>query len=86
MHLEGKSKRYDFERRIKHHDGKWGWVLDCGQIVTRTADDKPEWLFGTILNINEHKLQAEQLSIAKEQLATDQRRTCLLYTSPSPRD
>ena len=77
MHLEGKSKRYDFERRIKHHDGKWGWVLDCGQIVTRTADDKPEWLFGTILNINEHKLQAEQLSIAKEQLATDQRRTAL---------
>ena len=76
-HLEGKSKRYDFERRIKHNDGKWGWVLDCGQIVTRTADDKPEWLFGTRLNINEHKLQAEQLSIAKEQMATDQRRNAL---------
>ena len=48
MHLEGKSKRYDFERRIKHQDGEWGWVLDCGQIVTRTADDKPEWLLSLI--------------------------------------
>ena len=76
-HLEGNSKRYDFERRIKHHDGKWGWVLDCGQVVTKTADNKPEWLFGTRLNISEHKLQAEQLSLAKEQMATDQRRNAL---------
>lgn len=76
-HLEGKTKRYDFERRIKHNDGSWGWVLDCGQIVTRTDDGKPEWLFGTRLNIHDHKQQAEQLSIAKEQMATDQRRTAL---------
>lgn len=76
-HLEGKSKRYQFERRMKHNDGGWGWVLDCGQVVTRTSDGKPEWVFGTRLDINERKVQAEQLSVAKEQMATDQRRTAL---------
>ena len=76
-HLEGKTRRYDFERRIKHNDDSWGWVLDCGQIVTRTDDGQPEWLFGTRLDIHERKRQAEQLSIAKEQMATDQRRTAL---------
>lgn len=76
-HIEGKAKRYDFERRIKHSNGEWVWVLDCGQIVTRTADEKPEWIFGTRLDISERKQQAEQLLIAKEQRAIDQRRTAV---------
>lgn len=76
-HLNGDSERYGFERRLKHPDGSWGWVFDCGQIVTYTSDGKPEWMFGTRVDINERKLQAKQLSTAQEQAATDQRRNAL---------
>ncbi len=74
QHLTGETNRYEFERRLKQEDDNWKWVLDCGQIVTRTAEGKPEWMFGTRLDINDFKLQAQQLVIAREQLAADQRR------------
>lgn len=77
QHLTGESERYEFERRLEQTDGNWRWVLDCGQIVTRTEDEKPEWMFGIRLDINDFKQQERQLAIAREQVATDQRRTAV---------
>jgi len=77
QHLTGKTNRYEFERRLKQEDDNWKWVLDCGQIVTRTAEGKPEWMFGTRMDVNDFKLQAQQLAIAQEQMATDQRRSAV---------
>ena len=77
QHLSGELERFEFERRLQLVDGSWIWVLDCGQIVTRTPDNKPEWMFGIRLDINEFKLQERQLAMAHEQAATDQRRTAV---------
>ena len=77
QHLSGELERYEFERRLQLDDGSWKWVLDCGQIVTRTPDIKPEWVFGIRLDINEFKLQERQLAMVQEQAATDQRRTAV---------
>ena len=77
QHFAGKTKRYEFERRLLQPDGRWVWVFDCGQIVSRTAENKPEWMFGTRLNISEFKFQAQELFEAHEQMATDQRRTAV---------
>ncbi len=77
QHLSGQKERYETENRIKRDDATWSWVLDCGQIVTRSADGAPEWLYGTRLDINERKLQAQELIKAQDQMATDQRRTAV---------
>jgi len=76
-HLAGDSERYAFERRLEHEDGGWRWVFDCGQIVTHTSDGKPEWMFGARLDINELKMQAQQLAMAQDQMATEQRRNAV---------
>jgi PAS domain S-box-containing protein len=77
QHLVGESKRFAFERRLEQEGGEWRWVFDCGQIVTRTADGKPEWMFGARLDINELKVQAQQLATANDHMATAHRRNAV---------
>ena len=55
---------YDSECRMKHKDGHWVWVLDRGKVLTWTEEGKPEWMFGTHLDITEPK----QAAMEKEKL------------------
>jgi PAS domain S-box-containing protein len=54
-HLEGRRDTYEFEGRIRHKDGHWGWQLTRGRLFTRTPDGKPEWMYGINLDITETK-------------------------------
>jgi PAS domain S-box-containing protein len=54
-HFSGESSYYDCEARMKHKDGHWVWVHDRGQVVTFTADGKPEWMYGTHTDITQRK-------------------------------
>lgn len=60
-HFDGETDTYQFEARMRHKDGHWVWVLDRGKVITRTPDGKPEWMFGTHQDINERKLQQDDL-------------------------
>lgn len=68
-HYDGDLETYQCEVRMRHKDGQWIWVLERGKVITRTNDDKPGWMFGTHQDINEQKLQEEQLR--KNQLFLD---------------
>ncbi len=57
-HLEGRRDTYEFEGRVRHKDGQWGWQLTRGRLFTRTPDGKPQWMYGINLDITEAK-QAE---------------------------
>ncbi|MES2949275.1 MAG: response regulator [Pseudomonadota bacterium] len=66
-HLSGERDTYEFEGRVRHKDGHWVWQLTRGRLFTRTADGKPEWMYGINLDITEtKKAEAER----KEQAAS----------------
>lgn len=67
-HFDGALASYECEARMRHREGHWVWVLSRGQLLTRTPQGQPEWMFGTHLDITERKLQQEKLRKSEEML------------------
>ena len=67
-HFAGELPSYDCEARLRHRDGHWVWVLDRGRVLTWTPDGKPEWMFGTHLDMSERKRQDEALRKSEQLL------------------
>ena len=63
-HFNGEAEYYDCECRMRHKNGHWVWILDRGTVISRTDDGKPQWMFGTHIDITFRK-QAEE---AREKL------------------
>jgi len=55
LHLRGKTSSYECELRMRHKDGHWVWIHDCGKAVERSADGAPIRVAGTHLDITERK-------------------------------
>ena len=51
QHIEGSTPYYECSLRMRHRDGHWVRVLSRGCLLTRTPDGKPEWMFGTHVDI-----------------------------------
>lgn len=60
-YFNGETNLYKCEVRLRHKDGSWVWILDHGRVVSWTQDGKPLWMYGTHLDINEHKRFEEEL-------------------------
>lgn len=60
-HRSNVSDIYECEIRVRDRRGRWVWVLERGRVLMWTAQGKPEWMFGTRLDINDRKLQEEAL-------------------------
>ena len=65
-HFRGDSRYYECETRLRHRDGHWMWVLNRGAVITTTPDGKPEWMFGTHLDISQRHAAEEALRQAKQ--------------------
>jgi PAS domain S-box-containing protein len=52
-HFAGELDYYECECRMRHKDGRWVWVLDCGRAVSRDGDGKALMMFGTHADITE---------------------------------
>ncbi len=68
QHFAGESDYYDFKARLRHKDGRWVWVHDRGRVATWTPDGKPEWMFGTHLDITAERELARRLAESQELL------------------
>jgi diguanylate cyclase len=68
-HFAGLSEAYVAELRLRHRDGHWIWVEDRGRLITRTADGRPEWMFGVQIDITERKRRDEALLRLSAELA-----------------
>lgn len=55
QHFNGQLEYYECEARMRHKNGHWIWVLDRGQLASRTPDGKPLMMYGTHLDITHHK-------------------------------
>ncbi|HEY9095200.1 MAG TPA: PAS domain S-box protein, partial [Hydrogenophaga sp.] len=60
-HFAGELPHFETENRMRHRDGGWVWVLSRGQVITRDEQGKPEWMFGTHLDIQRRKMAEERL-------------------------
>ncbi len=60
QHFAGDQPYYHYEARMKHKDGNWIWVFDCGCVVTRTENGTPLMMFGTLSDITERKMMEAQ--------------------------
>jgi PAS domain S-box-containing protein len=46
-HLEGQTRRYETEHRLRHRSGEWIWVLDRGKVIDRDDNGLPLRAAGT---------------------------------------
>lgn len=60
-HFAGEIPYYEMEARVRHKEGHWIWVLDRGQVITRTAAGEPALMFGTHTEITERKKNEERV-------------------------
>ncbi len=70
-HFAGHSEAYVAEVRLRHRDGHWIWVEDRGRLITRTADGRPEWVFGIQIDITQRRQRDEALLRVSEELAQE---------------
>ncbi len=66
-HLEGKTPFYENEHRVLCKDGSYKWILDRGQVMSRTEDGKPLRVTGTHADITEKK----EIELEKQRLTQE---------------
>ncbi|MFM2345913.1 MAG: hypothetical protein RL654_666 [Pseudomonadota bacterium] len=64
-HVAGRRDAHVDEVRLRRLDGGWVWVQERGQVISRTPDGRPEWVFGTHIDIDPIKRQQEALRLSK---------------------
>lgn len=67
-YLEGKTDSYTNIHRLRHENGTWVWILDCGKISEYTEEGKPYRFSGTHYDITYLK-EIESLQSNVEKLA-----------------
>jgi len=67
--IEGKTKDYNVEFRIKTKSGKWKWILGRGNVVSRDSNGKALRFLGTHVDITLRKQIEEALRSSKEKFA-----------------
>lgn len=58
-HFSGESAMYEATFRMLHKADKWVWVFARGRVLTFTEDQRPEWMFGTHIDIT-HSVESDQ--------------------------
>ncbi|WP_150306144.1 PAS domain-containing protein [Pseudomonas saliphila] len=64
-HLDQKLEHVDFRYRIRHQDGHWVWIHDCGQLISRDAEGRPLWVSGTCMDITEEMRRETEVRQAR---------------------
>ncbi|HEY6882163.1 MAG TPA: PAS domain S-box protein [Polyangiales bacterium] len=59
LHFAGGADTFESEYRLRHRDGSWIWAQSRGAIIARDAEGKPEWMYGTHLDVT-GRHQAEE--------------------------
>jgi len=65
--LSGKSKKYEYEARVKHADGKYRWLRVIGHAVEWDDANKPTRLIGVRVEITERKNAEEMMKKLHEE-------------------
>ncbi|MBW8846283.1 MAG: PAS domain S-box protein [Burkholderiales bacterium] len=66
-HFRGEDEHYEVELRVRHHDGRWLWVLDRGRVSARTAAGRALLMHGTRQDVSERHAAEDALRAAMQQ-------------------
>jgi len=64
--IEGKTKEYNAEFRMKTKSGEWKWILSRGNVVSYDSNGKPSRFLGTHVDISRRKQMEEALRESEE--------------------
>lgn len=78
-HLDGKTRTYSSEHRLKHRDGHWIWILDTGHVIHRDADGRPLRAAGVHLDITDRKQFELDLFESKRRLSLFERANVIVF-------
>jgi len=67
-HFSGETEYYHCECRMRHKQGHWVWVYDCGRVVEWSPANKPLRMMGTHSDITQRKQDEEAIRQANETL------------------
>lgn len=76
-HLAGRKDTFDCEVRMRHKSLGWIWVQIRGRVLTSLTDGRPEWMFGTQLDITQRR-QQEQALLNSERMLAEQHELLLV--------
>ena len=65
-HLDGTTRFFEFEHRLKCKSGSWRWVLDRGKVVERDEKGRPLRVAGIHVDITDLKRAQEELQDSRE--------------------
>ncbi|MFI3187082.1 MAG: PAS domain-containing protein [Methylococcaceae bacterium] len=68
-YLEGKTKSYNVEYRLRCKDGNYKWIMARGAVVNYGEDSSPLRMIGTHTDISQRKIQEQQYREHLDQLA-----------------
>ena len=67
-HLNGRTKGFAAEFRVRRKDGSWAWLFDYGNIVERDAHGAPVRMAGSLSDISRRKEEEQKAREASELL------------------
>ena len=67
-HFSGKTDVYECELRMRHRQGHWVWVHTRGKVLSWVAQGQPQWMFGTHIDVSEHRNLTAKLAEQNELL------------------
>ena len=65
-HVDGHTRVFEAEFRLKSQSGLWVWVMSRGRVVSRNGNGMPLRAVGTHTDISEHKRVQTMIQTAKE--------------------
>lgn len=65
-YFAGTTDFYECVIRMRHKQGQWVWIEDRGKLISRSADNKPEWMTGTHIDVTEaHSARLERDEVSR---------------------
>ena len=66
MHIAGDTECYEAEYRLQSKSGEWRWFYDRGKIVEKDIMGDTIFISGVLIDINDRKLAAKELTEARD--------------------
>lgn len=67
-HVDGHTRRYQTEHRLKSKDGGWKWVLDTGRVVERDENGRAIQVIGTKVDVTRRKEMEREITYLNSKL------------------
>jgi len=67
-HFDGKTPHYEIAYRLRRKDGRWIWVQDRGEVMTRDEEGRPLRMTGITQDITEIRQYQDSLKEANRKL------------------